>query len=92
MGRARLPASTTHRKGNETMKTSLLKTELTTSEAKDMIVITEKEARTIRAVVSSLNSQLSALEQVLDSVGVDSWVASEHPRTLANYKFTIKED
>ena len=92
MGRARLPASTTFRKGNETMKTSLLKTELTTSEAKDMIVITEKEARTIRAVVSSLNSQLSALEQVLDSIGVDSWVASEHPRTLANYKFTIKED
>ena len=74
------------------MKTSLLKTELTTSEAKDMIVITEKEARTIRALVTSLNSNLSALEQVLDSIGVDSWVASEHPRTLANYKFTIKED
>ena len=73
------------------MKTSL-KTELTTSEAKDMIVITEKEARTIRAVVSSISNQLSALEQVLDSVGVDSWVGSEHPRTLANYKFTIKKD
>lgn len=91
MGRARLPASTTLRKGNETMKTSL-KTELTTSEAKDMIVITEKEARTIRAVVSSISNQLSALDQVLDSVGVDSWVGSEHPRTLANYKFTIKKD
>ena len=87
-----MPASTTPRKGNETMKTSLLKPELTTSEAKDMIVITEKEARTIRALVTSLNSNLSALEQVLDSVGIDSWVASEHPRTLANYKFTIKED
>lgn len=73
------------------MKTSL-KTELTTSEAKDMIVITEKEARTIRAVVSSISNQLSALDQVLDSVGVDSWVGSEHPRTLANYKFTIKKD
>ena len=91
MGRARLPASTTLRKGNETMKTSL-KTELTTSEAKDMIVITEKEARTIRALVSSISNQLSALDQVLDSVGVDSWVGSEHPRTLANYKFTIKKD
>ena len=86
-----MPASTTLRKGNETMKTSL-KTELTTSEAKDMIVITEKEARTIRAVVSSISNQLSALDQVLDSVGVDSWVGSEHPRTLANYKFTIKKD
>ena len=73
------------------MKTSL-KTELTTSEAKDMIVITEKEARTIRALVSSISNQLSALDQVLDSVGVDSWVGSEHPRTLANYKFTIKKD
>jgi hypothetical protein len=74
------------------MKTSLLKTELTVQESKDMIVITEKEARTIRALVTSLNSNLSALEQVLDSVGIDSWVASEHPRTLANYKFTIKEN
>ena len=74
------------------MKTSLLKTELTAQESKDMIVITEKEARTIRALVTSLNNQLSALEHVLDSIGIDSWVASEHPRTLANYKFTIKED
>ena len=74
------------------MKTSLLKPELTTSEAKDMIVITEKEARTIRSLVTGLGNQLSALEHVLDSIGIDSWVASEHPRTLANYKFTIKED
>ena len=74
------------------MKTSLLKPELTASEAKDMIVITEKEARTIRSLVTSLNSQLSALDQVLDSVGIDSWVSSDHPRTLANYKFTIKNE
>ena len=74
------------------MKTSLLKPELTTSEAKDMIVITEKESRTIRALVTSISSQLSALDHVLDSVGVDSWVSSEHPRTLANYKFTIKKE
>jgi hypothetical protein len=74
------------------MKTSLLKTELTTSEAKDMIVITEKEASTIRALVTSLNSNLSALDKVLDSVGIYSWVGNEHPRTLANYKFTIKKD
>jgi|TARA_R100001460_G_scaffold3710_1_gene11007 hypothetical protein len=74
------------------MKTSLLKTELTTSEAKDMIVITEKEARTIRSLVTSLSNQLSALDQVLDSIGVESWVSSDHPRTLANYKFTIKNE
>ncbi len=74
------------------MKTSLLKPELTTSEAKDMIVITEKEARTIRALVTSISNQLSALDHVLDAIGVDSWVSSEHPRTLANYKFTIKQE
>ena len=74
------------------MKTTLLKPELSAQESKDMIVITEKEARTIRSLVTSLNSQLSALDQVLDSVGVESWVSSEHPRTLANYKFTIKNE
>ena len=74
------------------MKTTLLKPELSNQEAKDMIVITEKEARTIRALVSGLTSQLSALEHTLDSVGVESWVGSYHPRTLANYKFTIKKE
>jgi len=74
------------------MKTTLLKPELTAQESKDMIVITEKEARTIRALVSGINSQLAALEHTLDSVGVESWVSSDHPRTLANYKFTIKSE
>ena len=74
------------------MKTTLLKPELSNQESKDMIVITEKEARTIRALVTSLNNQLSALDHVLDSVGVESWVSSDHPRTLANYKFTIKKE
>lgn len=74
------------------MKTTLLKPELSDQESKDMIVITEKEARTIRALVTSLNNQLSALDHVLDSIGIDSWVSSDHPRTLANYKFTIKEE
>ena len=74
------------------MKTTLLKPELTAQESKDMIVITEKEARTIRALVSGINSQLAALEHTLDSVGVESWVSSDHPRTLANYKFSIKKE
>ena len=90
MGRVQLPAS--NKEGIETMKTTMLKTELSAQESKDMIVITEKEARTIRALVTSLGNQLSAIEQVLDSVGVESWVSSDHPRTLANYKFTIKEE
>ena len=74
------------------MKTTHLKPELTAQESKDMIVITEKEARTIRALVSGINSQLSALEYTLDSIGVESWVGGDHPRTLANYKFTIKNE
>ena len=74
------------------MKTTLLKPELTTQESKDMIVITEKEARTIRSLVTSINNQLSALDHVLDAIAVDSWVGSDHPRPLANYKFTIKKE
>ena len=74
------------------MKTTLLKPELSNQESKDMIVITEKEARTIRALVTSISNQLSALDHVLDTIGVDSWVGSDHPRTLANYKFTIKKE
>ena len=74
------------------MKVSLLTPELPTQEAKDMIVITEKEARTIRALVTGISNQLSALDQVLDTIGVESWVGSDHPRTLANYKFTIKTE
>jgi len=74
------------------MKTTMLKTELSAQESKDMIVITEKESRTIRSLVTSISNQLSALDHVLDSVGVESWVSSDHPRTLANYKFTIKKE
>jgi len=90
MGPVLLPASNIGR--NREMKTTLLKPELTAQESKDMIVITEKEARTIRALTSSISSQLSALDQVLDSIGVESWVSSDHPRTLANYKFSIKKE
>ena len=74
------------------MKVSLLKPELTTQEAKDMIVITEKAARTIRSLVTGISNQLSALDQVMDTIGVESWVGSDHPRTLANYKFTLKTE
>ena len=74
------------------MKVSLLKPELTTQEAKDMIVITEKEARTISSLGTGISNQLSALDQVMDTIGVESWVGSDHPRTLANYKFTIKTE
>ena len=74
------------------MKTTLLKTELTQQEAKDMIVITEKEAALIRSLVSGISAQITALDHALNSIGVESYVSLSHPRTLANYKFTIKTE
>lgn len=74
------------------MKTTLLKPELTEQEAKDMIVITEKECAVIRSLVSSISAQVNALDHALNSIGVESYVSLSHPRTLANYKFTIKNE
>ena len=74
------------------MKTTLLKPELTEQEAKDMIVITEKECAVIRSLVSSISAQITALDHALNSMGVESYVSLSHPRTLANYKFTIKNE
>ena len=74
------------------MKTTLLKPELTAQESKDMIVITEKECAVIRSLVSGISAQITALDHALTSIGVESWVASDHPRPLANYKFTIKNE
>ena len=72
------------------MKTTLLKPELTEQEAKDMIVITEKECAVIRSLVSGISAQITALDHALNSIGVESYVSLSPPRTLANYKFTIK--
>ena len=74
------------------MKTTLLKPELTEQEAKDMIVITEKECAVIRSLVSGINAQVNALDHALNSIGIESYVSLSHPRTLANYKFTIKNE
>ena len=74
------------------MKTTLLKPELTEQEAKDMIVITEKECAVIRSLVSGISAQITALDHALNSSGFESYVSLSHPRTLANYKFTIKKE
>ena len=73
------------------MKTEL-KTEITQNEAKVMIVFTEKEAALIRSLVSGISAQITALDHALTAIGVESYVSLSHPRTLANYKFTIKND
>ena len=50
------------------MKTTLLKPELTEQEAKDMIVITEKECAVIRSLVSGISAQITALDHALNSI------------------------
>jgi hypothetical protein len=72
------------------MKTTLQK-ELTVSEARDTVVITDREARTICTLVSGIKTQMDALQTVLESCGMSDW-RSQSPRSLANFEFTIKRD
>jgi len=62
-------------KGNETMK-SQLKTELTTTEAKEIFVITEREIRTIRTMINGINTQIDALDEFMDAIGLQRWMSS----------------
>jgi len=73
------------------MKTTLQK-ELTVSEARDTVVLTETEARSIRNMVSGIKTQMDALESVLESCGINSWISNGSPRSLANFEFTIERN
>jgi len=73
------------------MKTTLQK-ELTVSEARDTVVLTETEARAIRNMVSGIKTQMDALESVLESCGINSWISNGSPRSLANFEFTIERN
>jgi len=73
------------------MKT-MLKNEMTESEARDTVVVTEKEARTIRSLVSGIRTQMDALETLLESCGVDTWISNSSPRSLANLNITIERN
>lgn len=73
------------------MKT-MLKNEMTVSEAQDTVVVTEKEARTIRSLVSGIRTQMDALETLLESCGVDTWISNSSPRSLANLNITIERN
>jgi len=73
------------------MKTTLQK-ELSLSDARDTVVLTETEARAIRTLVSGIRTQMDALESVLESCGISSWISKSSPRSLANFEFTIERN
>ena len=70
---------------------STIKTELTTSEAKAVFAITEKEIRTIRTMIQGIESQISALDEFMDAIGMQKWMSSS-PRSIASGQFTVKAD
>lgn len=72
------------------MKTSI-KSELTTSEAKEVFAITEREIRTIRTMINGINAQVDALDEFMDAIGLQKWMSSS-PRSIASGQFTIKAD
>jgi len=73
------------------MKTTLQK-ELTVSQAQDTVVVTENEARAIRTLVSGIRTQMDALETILESCGIATYIPSGSPRSLANFEFTIERN
>ena len=73
------------------MKTTI-KNDMTTSEARNTVVITEEEARAITQLVNSLESQTSALKTLLSASGIEGWIGSNHPRSLANMQIRISDD
>ena len=72
------------------MKT-LLKNQMTESEARNTVVLTDSEARTICTLVSGIKTQMDALQTILESCGLSDW-RTQSPRSLANFEFTIERN
>ena len=68
-----------------------IKNELTTSEAKKVFVITEQEIRTIRTMITGIQTQIDALDNFMDAIGLQKWMSSS-PRSIATAEFTVKKD
>lgn len=73
------------------MMQSTLKNELTTSEAKEVFAITQKEIRTIRTMISGIESQIAALDEFMDAIGMQKWMTGS-ARSIASGQFTVKKD
>lgn len=69
-----------------------IKNELTTSEAKQVIAITEQEIRAIRMMITGLQSQIDALDNFMDAIGLQKWQGSNNPRSIASAQFTVTKD
>lgn len=69
---------------------STIKTELTTSEAKAVFAITEKEIRTIRHMISGINAQIEALDAFMDSIGMQQHMWNS-PRSIAAGEFKVTQ-
>jgi len=70
---------------------STIKNELTTSEAKKVFAITEQEVRTIRTMITGIQSQIDALDNFMDAIGLQKWMSS-NPRSIAAQQFTVSKD
>ena len=68
-----------------------IKNELTTSEAKKVFAITEQEIRTIRTMITGIQSQIDALDNFMDAIGLQKGMSSS-PRSIASAQFTVKKD
>ena len=68
-----------------------IKNELTTSEAKKVFVITEQEIRTIRTMITGIQTQIDAIDNFMDAIGLQKWMSSS-PRSIATAEFTVTKD
>jgi len=69
-----------------------IKKELTTSEAKNVLAVTDQEIRTIRIMINAIEQNVQALDQFMDAMGLQRWIASDNARSLGTAQFTIKKD
>tara|TARA_R100001440_G_scaffold9756_2_gene18125 strand:- start:8118 stop:8342 length:225 start_codon:yes stop_codon:yes gene_type:complete len=69
-----------------------IKKELTTSEAKNVLAITDQEIRTIRIMINAIENNVQALDQFMDAMGLQRWIGSDNARSLGQAQFTIKKD
>ena len=69
-----------------------IKNELTTSEAKNVLAITDQEIRTIRIMINASEQNVQALDQFMDAMGLQRWIGSDNARSIAHAQFVVKKD
>ena len=69
-----------------------IKNELTTSEAKNVLAITDQEIRTIRIMINAIEQNVQALDQFMDAMGLQRWIGSDNARSIAHAQFVVKKD